>query len=150
MDCMKKNAQKHGEKIATDILRRIFTSGQVKKLMSPINRRIAWTIKDIRSPVALRFVSSKAYVYLRKVQKIPLPCIATLKQWVANCTIKPGILNDVLHIMELQGQNLSTPQKLMILTFNEIYIANKVDLECREQKIYGPHKTCHDNSWSIL
>lgn len=79
INCMKKDAQKHAEKIATDILCRIFAPGQVKKLMSPMNRRIIWTIEDIRSAVALRSVSSKAYVYLREVQKIPLPCIATLK-----------------------------------------------------------------------
>lgn len=110
----------------SDILRRIFTPGQVKKLMSPMNRRIIWTIEDIRSVVALRSVSSKAYVYLRKVQKIPLPCIATLKQWIANFTIKPGVLTDVLYIIKLQGQNLSTPQKLTVLTFDEIYVANKI------------------------
>jgi len=32
-------------------------------------------------------------------------------------------------------------EKLIILFFDEVYISNKIDLERREQKIYGPHKT---------
>jgi len=37
---------------------------------------------------------------------------------------------------------LSITDKLAVLTFDEVYISNKVDLERREQKIYGPHKSC--------
>lgn len=142
IDSMKRDMQKSAEKTATNILRTVFTPGQVKKLISPSSRRIVWTLEDVRSAIALRSVSSKAYVFLREVQKIPLPCIATLKKWVANFSLKPGILREVVRIMDLQGQNLSTPEKLTVLTFDEIYLANKIDLERREQKIYGPHKTC--------
>lgn len=44
--------------------------------------------------------------------------------------------------MEIKGNNSTTAQKLAVLTFDEVYISNKVDLQRREQKIYGPHKTC--------
>lgn len=44
--------------------------------------------------------------------------------------------------MKDKGHDLCTIEKLTVLTFDELYISNKVDLERKEQKIYGPHKTC--------
>lgn len=41
-----------------------------------------------------------------------------------------------------KGKHFSTSEKLTVITFDEIYISNKLDLERREQKIYGPCKTC--------
>ena len=138
---MEQNIHKSGEKIAADILHTVFTPGQVKKIVSA-KSRIKWTIEDITSAIALRSVSATAYNYLCKVQKIPLPCVTTLRNWVANFKVKPGILHEALKIMEIKGKNLTTAQKLAVLTFDEMYISNKVDLERREQQIYGPHKTC--------
>lgn len=40
------------------------------------------------------------------------------------------------------GNNLSITEKLTVITFDEVYISNKLDLERKQQKIYGPHKTC--------
>lgn len=36
-------------------------------------------------------------------------------------------------------QNLCTAERL---TFDELYISNRIDLEQKKQKIYGPYKTC--------
>lgn len=44
--------------------------------------------------------------------------------------------------MQLNGKNLLTHEKLTVLTFDEVYLSNKVDLERREQQICGPHRTC--------
>lgn len=43
--------------------------------------------------------------------------------------------------MEIKG-DLITAEKLTVLTFDEVYISNKIDIDRREQKIYGSHKTC--------
>lgn len=68
--------------------------------------------------------------------------MTTLHYWCATFNIRPGILKDVIKIMEDKGQNLYRTEKLTVLSFDEIYISNKVDLDRKEQKIYGPHKTC--------
>lgn len=83
--------------------------------------------------IALRLLSPKAYTYLRNVKKIPLPCAATLHNWVASFNVAPGILINVIKILIDKGNNLSTTEKLTVITFDEIYISNKVDLERREQ-----------------
>lgn len=74
----------------------------------------------ILSAIALRSVS--AYNYLSKVKNIPLPCVTTLRNWIANFKVKPGILHEVLKIMEIKGNNLTIAQKLAVLTFDEVYI----------------------------
>src|SRR5580765_2930495 len=81
---MKQDVNNSGKKIATDMLHTIFISGQVKKIISANKSRIKWTIEDITSAIALRSVSARAYNYLRGVKKIPLPCVATLRKWVAD------------------------------------------------------------------
>jgi len=87
-------------------------------------------------------IKSESLHISQKYKKIPLPCAATLHNWVASFNIPPGILTDVIKIMFDKGNNLSTIEKLTVITFDEIYISNKLDLERREQQIYGPCKTC--------
>lgn len=43
--------------------------------------------------------------------------------------------------MSIKGNDLSVTEKLTVLTFDEVYVSNKVDIDRREQKVYGPHKT---------
>ena len=136
--------QNEAKKIATYALKKVFTPGQIKMLLSPKdNIRIKWSSEDITSAISLRSLSPKAYRYLREIKKIPLPCETTLQNWCATFNILPGVLKDVLDIMKDKGHNLCTTEKLTVLTFDELYVSNKVDLERKEQKIYGPHKTCH-------
>lgn len=71
---------------------------------------------------------------------VPLPCVQTLRNWSANFDVQPGILKDVLKVMHIKERDLPAIQKLTVLSFDEIYISNKVDLERRQQKIYGPKK----------
>lgn len=73
---------------------------------------------------------------------VPLPCDSSIRNWTSKFLVKPGILDSVLNIMDTKGQKLSVAEKLTVLTFDEVYISNKIDIERREQKVYGPHKTC--------
>lgn len=91
--------QKEAEKVTANTLRKVFTPGQIKMLMSPNVTRIKWSSEDITSAIALRSLSPKAYRYLRNVKKMPLPCISTLNNWCGVFNIAPGILKDVFKIM---------------------------------------------------
>ncbi|XP_025156702.1 uncharacterized protein LOC109503694 [Harpegnathos saltator] len=138
---MEIDKRKEANKIVINTLRKVLTLGQVKSIMSPNNIRKKWLSEDI-SAIALRSLSPKAYRYLRNIKKMPLPCESPLQNWVASFSISPGILKDVLRIMHDKGYNLSTVEKLTILSFDELYVSNKLDLERKEQKVYGLHKTC--------
>lgn len=140
LEAMKKNEQRVGQDTAADILHAVFTPGQVKKLMAPNAKRIKWSADDISSAIALRSLSGKTYKYLRELKQLPLPCESTLRNWAASFDTKPGVLKDVLKIMQSKGEDLSVADKITVLTFDEIYISNILDLERREHKIYGLHK----------
>lgn len=142
MTKMKQDRHKEAERLAINALRKIFSPGQIKMLMSPTKSRIRWSPEDIMSAISLRSLSPKAYKYLRNVKKMPLPCITTWRNWVNQFNVFPGILHDVIKIMSNIGRNLPTTEKLTVCSFDEVYISNKLEVERKQQKIYGPHKTC--------
>ncbi|XP_071567384.1 uncharacterized protein [Temnothorax nylanderi] len=79
---MAKNRHKEAETIAIDALRKVFTPGQIKMLLSSTKNHVKWSSEDIMSAISLRSLSPKAYRYLRNVKKFPLPCATTLRNWV--------------------------------------------------------------------
>lgn len=61
------------------ILSKVFTPGQIKKLMNPEIKNIHWFPQDIESAISLQSVSPKAYRYLR-IKGFPLPSLSTLRR----------------------------------------------------------------------
>lgn len=47
-----------------------------------------------------------------------------------------------MNIMARKEHNLSTVEKLTVLTFDEVYVSNKMDIDRKVQRVYGSHKTC--------
>lgn len=139
---LKEDTHKESESKAINALRKVFTSGQISILMSETSKRVRWSSEDIMSAISLRSLSPKAYKYLRDVQKIPLPSLTTLQNWISTFNIAPGILKDVFKIMAKKGHDLSLHEKITVLTFDDVYISNKLDIDRKQQKVYGSHKTC--------
>lgn len=133
---------REAEQRTATILNSIFTPGQVTKLFAGKGKRITWSAEDISSAIALRSLSGRTYKYLREVKQIPLPCESTLRKWATSFDTRPGLLKDVLKIMHSKGENLTAADKIAILCFDELYVSNLLDLERREQRVYGSHKTC--------
>lgn len=118
----------------------MFTPGQIKKLLNPEDKRIRWAPEDIASAVSLRSVSPKAYRYL-KANKYPLPALSTLRKWVSTFSLNQGILKNVLSLMQKKSTELNELDRLCVLSFDEVYISNKVDFDKKEQQVVGPHKS---------
>ncbi len=55
-----------------------------------------WSSKDVVLGLTLRSLSRREYQYLRKKRLLPLPSLGTLRNYVANFTCPPGILENVL------------------------------------------------------
>lgn len=135
-----KNKDKEIRKMVKKILSQCFTPGQVKQLIK--QKRVKWTAEDVQAAITLRCMSPKAYRYMRKIRKIPLPAESTLRKWCFKFDVQPGILKKVLKVMKEKGQNLSTAKKLTVLSFDEVHISNKYDMDKKHQRIYGSHKKC--------
>lgn len=111
-------------------------------LLNPQKKRVVWSSEDIASAISLRSVSPKAYRYLRNVIKIPLPGLSTIRRWASKIKINEGVLTPILHCMEFKGRGMQKFKKLVVLTFDEIYLNNKIAIERETQQVVGPHKTC--------
>lgn len=122
-----------------EMLSPFFTPGQVTLLMNPMQKLTRWSSEDNAAAISLRSVSPKAYRYLRKTKKIPLPALSTLRKWVASFNIDAGILNEVMLIMKYKGKNMTELEKATIICFDEIHLSNQMAIERRQERVIGPH-----------
>jgi len=80
---MTTHRKKQTNTIPIEVLRKVFTPGQIAKLIST-KSRIRWSSEDIESAIYLKSLSPKVYKYLRNVKKMPLPSVNTLQNWIEN------------------------------------------------------------------
>ena len=99
-------------------LEKLFSPGQIRKLKEP-NKRQRWPVEDISKEIVHYSAGPRAYRLLLK-KGYPFPPASTLRFWVKKIKIAPGILKKVLNIVKLS--NLSTFEKLCVLSFDEIKI----------------------------
>ncbi|XP_018362129.1 PREDICTED: uncharacterized protein LOC108760582 [Trachymyrmex cornetzi] len=82
-----------------DLLKTIFTPGQIRLLLNPRLSKTKWSNEDIANAISLKCASPKGYRYVKNVMKIPLPGMSTLRRWANRVRIEPGILSSVLNVM---------------------------------------------------
>jgi hypothetical protein len=122
-------------------LRDHFTPGQIKRILNPNKKYSSWAPEDIASAISLRSVSPKAYRYLKKIG-YPLPALSTLRRWALNLKLNPGVLTDVIKLMKQKSVALNENERLCSLSFDEIYISNRLCIDQKEQQVFGIHKSC--------
>jgi len=66
--------------------------------------------------------------------------LQTLRRWALNIKVELDILNAIIHCMKFKGRNMQKHEKLIIFTFDEVYLCNKVDIDRKLEQIVGPHK----------
>lgn len=130
------------EKSDHTILQQIFTPGQIKLLLNPSKKKINWLSEDIAASISLRSISPRVYRYLRG-RGFPLPALSTLtREWARRLHLQEGTLQCVIDLMKIKGKDMPVLDRLTTLSFDEIHISNKVDIDAPAQQIVGPHKTC--------
>lgn len=135
-----KQTSKLIERKVNEILLPIFTSGQIRKLLHPNKKRVIWSREDIASAIALRSVSPKAYRYLRK-KNHPLPGLSTLRKHAAKVNIQEGVVDSIIESMKSKSKSMTEHERLCVLSFDEIYISQNIEIDRKLEKRVGPHKT---------
>lgn len=130
------------EKQIHSLLGDIFTPGQIKALINPTMRMNSWTPEDIANAISIRCASPKMYRYMKEVMKIPLPGLSTLRKWTSKIEVNPGCLECVFNCMQVKGKNLNELEKLVVLTCDEVYLDNRIEIDRKLQQKVGPHKAC--------
>jgi len=130
------------EKKMTELLGQMFSPEQIRMILNPSLRKIKWSSEDIARAIFLRCISPKAYRYMKNVLQMPLPGLSTLRRWASTANVKPGILSSVLYCMIAKRKCMADIERLVVVTFDEIYINNKVVIDRKIEKVIGPHRTC--------
>lgn len=126
-----------GLKKATNYLEEVFSPAQIKALTT--KKRVNWSPDDLSSAVALYSCSPKAYKYMRDTMKIPLPSRATLHRWAAKTKVSPGIQTKVLLILEKLGKMMPERERLVVISFDEMHISQRVQYDQSRDAVVGPH-----------
>ncbi|CAH1980464.1 unnamed protein product [Acanthoscelides obtectus] len=124
-----------------DVLAKVFTLGQIKKLLNAGKKRVRWSPEDIATAISLRSVSPKAYRYLR-VNNYPLPALSTLRSWVSSFDVHQGILKSVITLMQKKSLDCTEADRICVLSFDEMYVSNKIEIDKKTEQIIGPHRCC--------
>ena len=88
-------------KTAREVLTKFFTQRQIKIFING-NKKTHWTEEDISKALCLRAKSISAYEFVRTSWKIPLPSISTLKRWITQIHLAPGLLQCVLSMLKYE------------------------------------------------
>lgn len=65
-----------------------------------------------------------------------------MRKWATYLNLEEGILKDVINLMKEKGKSISAFQKIVVLSFDEIYTSQKLEIDKKYEQVIGPHKTC--------
>ncbi|KAI5704495.1 hypothetical protein M8J75_006003 [Diaphorina citri] len=130
------NALVEGKMI--DALSPCLSPNQIQILTKKKNRA-RWTSDELSKAFTLRYLSQKAYAYLRGTLKYPLPGLSTLRTWACNIDVRSGVLSDVMKIMDASGLSKSALQRCTVLSFDEMKITSVLEYDKKEDNVLGPH-----------
>lgn len=68
--------------------------------------------------------------------------MSTLRDWARCLHLDTGTLTSVIQLMKVKGKGLTEMDRLTVLTFDEIYVSNRISIDPEMQQVIGPHKTC--------
>ncbi|KAG8231965.1 hypothetical protein J437_LFUL008885 [Ladona fulva] len=121
------------------VLRKYLTDGQISLLLSGKKQVKSWTPEEMGMAFAIRYLSKRCYIYLRKQLNFPLPGISTLQRWASSIDMRQGLLKDVIHIMKVAALNLKEFEKVAVILFDEMKV-EEYFLYFAADEVVGPHK----------
>ena len=119
---------------ALDNVRKIFTEGQVRKLMTSDTVHWEWT--DISNALCLHASGPRAYNHLY-VKGFPLPHVSTLQRWCRKVRVEECIINSSLDFMR-HITNLSDDEKVCVLAFDEMKVMETFEYDTTLDKVRKP------------
>uniref|UniRef100_Q7M4J6 P element homolog (Lu-P1 element) n=1 Tax=Lucilia cuprina TaxID=7375 RepID=Q7M4J6_LUCCU len=127
--------QVHNSNMALHGVNKIFTEGQIRKLEGC--KKIVWKSPDISSAICLHAAGPRAYNHLKK--GFPLPHVSTLQRWCQKVDVHEGLLKTSLGFMQ-QATYLSQDEKICVLAFDEMKVAETFEYDCTNDVVRQPAK----------
>ncbi|KAK9675009.1 Transposase protein [Popillia japonica] len=86
----------------------------------------AWTKTQKQFALALYYKSPSAYKFLRK-QKIILPSVSTIRRWIGESDLLPGLNNKYLSLLKLKVSTMEEAEKQCIIMFDEMKLKSLLE-----------------------
>ncbi|XP_029341258.1 uncharacterized protein LOC103311969 [Acyrthosiphon pisum] len=96
--------------------------------------------EEIHKKTTTRLRTRRFMVSLAFRKASPLLGPSTLRQWVSNFQVEPGLLTNVLPLMQAKDVHLTSEQKITVISFDETYVSHRICHDKKYEKVYGPHK----------
>ena len=103
-------------------------------------RRVKWTGKDVAKALGLRCCSRKAYSYAKKVLKVPLPSTSTLSRWTRQFSVRPGIMDAAMSVLEAVAKGMEPMQKLCVISFDEMALDDRYCFDASTEQVLTASK----------
>lgn len=122
-----------------EALQKIFTPAQVARIFS--GKQAHWDEVDLSKAIVILGLSPKAYAYLRDECNLPLPSISSVKRYLANIEIQPGVLQCLINIMSIEGQKMTELERVVALSFDEVMIARRYSYDVKNDQVLEPKRS---------
>ncbi|KAF0298488.1 Transposable element P transposase [Amphibalanus amphitrite] len=100
---------------------------------------VNWEQQDIVRALVIRCCSRKCYQLLKDKFQFPLPGLSTLRRWTRGFRTSPGILDMALQIMRSSADTMTSHERLLVMSFDEITIDPRVAYDSTDDAVYGPN-----------
>jgi len=129
--------QKTEEEVRS-LVSNVLTKNQLDLILKK-KKKVIWSTDEISKSFALRCLSQRAYLYVRNSLNYPLPGLSSLRRWASKINMKQGILKDIIKVMNISSNNSSPIEKLVVLQFDEVKVANQYEYDKANDVIMGPY-----------
>lgn len=100
-----------------NMMNKVFTKNQIKILLET-SKQVRWTNEELSLAFTLRYLSKRAYIFVKRSLKVPLPSLACLKRWASTIDMTYGVLTDFLKLMQVAASKMTEQDKVCTVTFD--------------------------------
>jgi len=128
----------HKQSAALTLMKKVLSENQIS-LLSKKRKKVFWTAEEISNAITLRYLSRKAYLFLNNTLKYPLPSLSSIKRWANRIHIRCGILTDVMKFLNIAGETMSSFEKTLVISFDEIKVKSVWEYDIVEDEVLKPY-----------
>lgn len=129
----------------------IFSPKQVAYLLKCYQKdgkgRVVWEKEDLASALTLLSMSPKIYEFLRRKRGLPLPSPPTVRRYMAQFPVEPGVQYSVFEGLKTLGAKKTLQEKTVVLAYDEMMLRIRIEYDVGRDKIIGPHKYVQVNDF---
>lgn len=102
------------------------TQSKTIAMMQQRTKKRPWSKDERELAISLFYTSPAAYRSMRR-QKIILPSVTTVKEWIGSSKYSPGFNKDLFRQIRLKARTMDRKDKVVALSFDEMAIKEKFE-----------------------